>query len=210
MIDHEIDELRSFRAQFVIHLLSFRYHEIIVSDGMSVSVGEYFLFVDRIDLIITQTLSLSFVQFLTERHQNGPHLLSERSHFFLSVIGPSLVHISYGNIVLVAQVPSHLVSDLDEFIPDLFKSLFVTVIEIRVSLESGPSHLSVIVLKEFLEAVEVSLLSHEFHLALSHDGLILICELCLLLHQRDIGFAEGLLLKFHLHEVLFTQFLLYV
>ena len=62
-------------------------------------------------------------------------------------------------------------------------------------------------LEELLKSVEISLFTHEFHLAGSHDALILIGKFCLLLHERNVLLAEGLLLKVHLGEILLSEFL---
>ena len=63
-------------------------------------------------------------------------------------------------------------------------------------------------LEVFLDAIKIQSLAVEGDLGGGHDLLIFVGQAALLLTQRDVGFAEQLLLQVHGDKVLLAKFLL--
>ena len=197
MVYHEVDELAGLGADLVVHLLRCFDHKCVVARGLGVAVGEHHLFVIPHHMVDAEALCLRVIELFAQRHQEFAHLLAEGCDLFFAVVGASLLKVADGDIVLIAEVFTHLVADADKLAPDLLQTRLVRFIEFRVCLDGSSTDRTVGMLEILLHAVEVQGLAVEVDLGGSHDLLILIGQACLLLAQRNVRLAEQLFLQIH-------------
>ena len=157
-------------------------------------------------MVDAEALGLRVIELLAQRHEERAHLLPEGCDLFFAVVRAPLLQIAHGNVVLVAQVPAHLVADADEFAPDLLQTRLVVLVELGVRLDGGGTHPAVGMLEILLDAVEVQGLAVKGNFGGGHDLLVLVGQAALLLTQRDVGFTEQLLLQVHGDKVLLAEF----
>ena len=181
VVDHEINELAGLRADLVIHFLRSLDHESVIARGLGVSVREDHFLVVPHNMVDAEALGLRVIELLAQRDKEHAHLLAEGRDLLFAVVRAALLEIADGDVVLIAEVLAHLVTDADQLVPDL---------------------------KILLHAVEVQGLAVEGDLRRGHDLLILVGQAALLLAQRDVGLAEQLLLQIHGDKILLAEFLL--
>ena len=206
VVDHEVNEFAGFRADLVIHFLGGFDHEGVVPRRLGIAVREDHLLVVPHDMVDAEALGLGVIELLAQRHEERAHLLPEGRDFLFAVVRASLLQIAHGNVVLVAQVPAHLVADADKLAPDLLQTRLVVLVELGVRLDGGGTHRAVGMLEILLDAVEVQGLAVEGNLGGGHDLLIFVGQAAFLLTQRDVGFTEQLLLQVHGDKVLLAEF----
>ncbi len=187
---HEVNKFPCLRAHFMVHFCRLAYHEIIIACRNGIAIRKNTFLVINGKIIHTKTLCLCLIQFLADWHNHCAHLFAERLDFLLAVIRAPLLHVAYRYIIFVPEIASHLVSDANQLIPDFLQARLMLVIKFRIGACRRFAHLSVLMLKVLLHAVQVQCFPIKSNLRSRHNFLVLIRKLCLLLHQRNIFLTE--------------------
>ena len=203
VLNHKINELSSLRADLMVHLPCLFHHKIIISRRNGISIRKYTLLIIKHQCIHTNPLRLRRIELFTQRYEFRTHLLAERCHLFFPIIRASLLHVPHRNKVGIAEVLPHLIADGNEFLPDLLQPLLIAVVKIRICPHSRTPYFSVLMFKILLYPIEIKRLPFKFDRRRCHDLLIFVCQLRLLLHQRNICLTEGLPVQFLLCKILF-------
>ena len=205
MVDHEVDKFAGLRTDLVVHLLRGPDHEGVIARRLGVAIREHHLLVVPHDMVDAKASGLRVIELLTQRHQNGAHLLAEGGHLLFAVVRAALLQIAHGDVVLIAQVFAHLVADADQLAPDLLQTRLVFLVEPGICLDGGGAHGAVGMLKVLLHAVEVQGLAVEGDLGRGHDLLILVGQAALLLAQGDVLLTEQFFLQIHGDKILLAE-----